>query len=555
MRRYHLLLLLALALLVALALVAGRELIHHPVVSQDLSGASRQAAHPPGREHVITSRFAYGLIFAAVGLFGLWFITVHRQLLAKHRRKAHSAELLRKIAVTANEASDVNLAMEACLDEVCAYTGWPIGHAYELAGDGTGDLAPTEHWHLDDPERYRVFREVTMATRFAPGVGLPGRVLLSGEPAWIVDVNNDSNFPRARMADDIGIKAGMGFPILVGREVAAVLEFFSEKAANPDQDALDIMAQVGTQLGRVIERQRAETSLRKSKRALQNRVRELVETRRRLEQQGSDLIRLTADLEIARDSAEAANRAKTDFLAAMSHELRTPLNAVLGFSEVIKDETLGPVGSIEYREYATDIHDSGQHLLDLINDILDISKIESGTDVLCEEEIEVPEIVASVRRLLQPRSKAGGVELELDIPDDLPLLRADPRKLKQILVNLLTNAVKFSHPGGRVRLSAWRRKDSNFVFQIVDSGIGIAPEDMPKALSHFGQIDSGLNRRYEGTGLGLPLTKALVEQHGGSLELESVLELGTTVTVRFPATRALPLPDASASGSQGKAAG
>ena len=208
-----------------------------------------------------------------------------------------------------------------------------------------------------------------------------------------------------------------------------------------------------------------------------------------------------ANLHVAMGEVESANRAKSEFLASMSHELRTPLNAIIGFSEIIKDETLGPVGSTRYRDYAADIHDSGQHLLDLINDILDLSKVESGTDELREENIYIPEIVHSVLNLVKGRAQKGNVELEIDIPGDAPMLRADQRKVKQILINLMSNAIKFTLAGGKVTLRAWSRAESGYVFQVIDTGIGIAIEDIPKALSPFQQIDSALNRKYEGTGL------------------------------------------------------
>ncbi len=244
-----------------------------------------------------------------------------------------------------------------------------------------------------------------------------------------------------------------------------------------------------------------------------------------------------ADLEIARDEAETANRAKSEFLATMSHELRTPLNAIIGFSEMIKDESLGPDAVAKYREYAKDIHFSGQHLLSLINDILDLSKVESGAEELHDDVIDVPTLLGSIDRLVRHRAEKGEIKLEQEIPDDLPALAVDERKVKQILVNLLTNAIKFTEPGGSVTLKTWCRRDSGFIFQITDTGIGIEPRDIPKALSRFGQVDSALNRKQMGTGLGLPLSKALTELHGGSLDLQSQLGVGTTVTVRFPAAR------------------
>jgi PAS domain S-box-containing protein len=292
----------------------------------------------------------------------------------------------------------------------------------------------------------------------------------------------------------------------------------------------------------VTERKRAEEALQENEQILEARIADLEEAQRKFELQGADLVRLADDLLIARDQAEAANRAKSEFLAAMSHELRTPLNAIIGFSEIIKDETFGPVGSVQYRDYAGDINESGQHLLELINDILDLSKVESGTDELHEDDIDIHGVVRSVLKLVEHRAEHGGVKLEIELPDQLPVLCADERKLKQILVNLLSNAVKFTNAGGKVTLRFWCRTDSGYVFQIIDTGIGIALGDIPKALSRFGQVDGDLNRQYEGTGLGLPLTKALVEQHGGSLDLQSEVNVGTTVTVRFPAERILKVP-------------
>ena len=243
------------------------------------------------------------------------------------------------------------------------------------------------------------------------------------------------------------------------------------------------------------------------------------------------------DLEIARDQAESANRAKSEFLATMSHELRTPLNAIIGFSEMIRDEMFGPEGVGRYRDYAKDIHYSAQHLLSIINDILDLSKVESGVNELHDDRIDVANLIGSVDRLVRNRARRNEIALEHDVPEVLPGLEADERKLKQILVNLLTNAIKFTEAGGAVTLKVWCRPDSGFVFQIIDTGIGIAPKDIPKALSQFGQVDSALNRKQAGTGLGLPLSKSLAELHGGSLDLQSQLGIGTTVTLRLPAAR------------------
>ena len=309
------------------------------------------------------------------------------------------------------------------------------------------------------------------------------------------------------------------------------------------RDRTTDLVEVNTNLSKEItERQRAEDTLRESQHRLKEHVTELQAAKRQYEAQGKQLAVLAEDISMARDEAEAANRAKSEFLTLMSHELRTPLNAIIGFSEIIKTEMFGPVGTARYRDYAGDVHESGQHLLALINDILDLSKIEAGKLELDEADIDVAEVIHSCLKLVRERARNGGVRLVTEIPEELPALRFDERKLKQILINLLSNAVKFTPASGTVTVKAWFRADSGYVFQVIDTGIGMALEDIPKALSPFGQVDAKLARKYEGTGLGLPLTKSLVEMSSGSMDLQSEVGTGTTVTVRFPKERAILSP-------------
>ncbi len=272
---------------------------------------------------------------------------------------------------------------------------------------------------------------------------------------------------------------------------------------------------------------------------LEQRAQSLQETNRELEQEVAQRRHAEQELRRARDESELANRSKTEFLANMSHELRTPLNAIIGFSEIMRDELLGALGDRRYAQYAADIHGSGAHLLEIINDILDLSKIEAGKHELIEETVELPAIVRSCVMFLSERASGGGVELVQRLPDDLPSLRADPRKIKQILLNLLSNAVKFTAAGGTVTVAAARDASGGITLEVADTGIGIDPADFAKVLAPFGQVDSGLGRKYEGTGLGLPLARAFAELHGGSLVLASRPGVGTQVTVQVPPSRVI----------------
>lgn len=237
--------------------------------------------------------------------------------------------------------------------------------------------------------------------------------------------------------------------------------------------------------------------------------------------------------------AEDANSAKSKFLAIVSHELRTPLNAVIGFSDILRMETFGKLGDPHYREYADHINEAGRHLLAIISDILDASKIEAGALELEDEVFEVAGTVENVLPLIADKATASDVTLSVSLSAGLPALRADRRRVAQILLNLVSNAVKFTPKGGRVDIMAAVDETGGVVISVADTGIGIAAEDIPLVLAPFGQVASAQSRQHAGTGLGLPLTKALVELHGGEMTLESRPGVGTAVRCRFPAHRSV----------------
>jgi signal transduction histidine kinase len=238
----------------------------------------------------------------------------------------------------------------------------------------------------------------------------------------------------------------------------------------------------------------------------------------------------------AKEAAEAASRAKTEFLATVSHELRTPLNAIIGFSELMIRGVLGPIGNPQYSEYLEDIHQSGTHLLSIINDILDFSKAEASKLELHESEVDVHQVVIGLTRLLGPRARDAGLMLYDRIPADLPHLWCDERKVKQMLLNLLTNAVKFTPRGGTIEVDA-SCGETGLTISIRDTGIGIAKADLVRVLQPFVQADNELSRRHEGTGLGLTLVNSMIAMHGGEFHLESEVGTGTAAVLNFPPER------------------
>ena len=417
------------------------------------------------------------------------------------KQRTALVQMLYRLTISADDADDPDEAMKACLEVVCEYTGWPIGHVYLASADGSGKLTPSGIWHLKYPERFETFRDVTEKSQFAPGVGLPGRVLASGKPAWIVDVTKEPNFPRAKLAEEIGVRSGFALPVLVGRKVPAVLEFFSDEIVDPHELLFQALASVGTQLGRVVERKETESAL------------------------------LTAKTE-----AEEATKMKSRFLANMSHELRTPLTSIKGSLSLIASGTAGEVPE-DVAALVKIADDSAGSLVDLINDILDFEKIRAGQLVYAFEPLDVRGVVEQAIEANRAYGDQFGVTFELQPAEaDHVRVKGDRNRLIQVMTNLLSNAAKYSPDGGAVEVSIERRAPSIRV-SVRDRGPGIPEEYRKHMFGEFYQVYEKDAGRRSGTGLGLSIAKSIIAGHGGSIDYSTKTDVGTTFFFDLPELR------------------
>jgi PAS domain S-box-containing protein len=417
------------------------------------------------------------------------------------RRQHGLARLLHEVTVAAYRADTVEQVMQVVLDRVCAFTDWPVGHAYLVTATDPPELVPSPVWHLNRPDDFARFQEVTAATRLNPGAGLPGRVLTCKGPVWIADVASDGNFPRAPVATELGVKGACGVPVLAVAGVVAVLEFFTSESLEPDEPLMQALFQLGIQLGHVFDRKQA-----------------------------------VADLEQAKGAAEAANHAKSDFLSRMSHELRTPLNAILGFGQLLQMGSPTP----RQRQQLEQILKGGRHLLELINEVLDLARIEAGRLHLSLEPVSLRLVCSEVCDLVRPLAERHGIRLEATCARaEERYVRADNQRLRQVLLNLLANGVKYNNAHGCVSLTWEDLPNDRVRLAVSDTGPGIAPEKQQRLFNPFDRLGAEATG-VEGTGLGLVLSKRLTEAMGGTLDLVSRVGQGTTVFVDLP--RAAPPP-------------
>jgi two-component system, cell cycle sensor histidine kinase PleC len=351
------------------------------------------------------------------------------------------------------------------------------------------------------------YRAAVDGLEIGPDAGACGTAVYRRAAVIVRDIRLDPLFARwVALAEQLGLRACWSLPILDDRQgVIAAFALYHPTPCEPSDEEWRLVASMSGLVRLALMQHRREQALRRAK-----------------------------------EEAETASQAKSQFLAHMSHELRTPLNAILGFSEVIREMLMGPLDD-RYRQYGGDIHRAGQHLLTLIEDVLDLAKIETGRMELIEEEVAIRDLLASCRQMVRETAERAGVTISTQVAPALPPLHGDRLRLKQAVLNLLSNAIKFTPMGGEVRLEAACIENGDLLVAVSDNGIGMKPEDVPVALAPFGQVNDALSRRHKGTGLGLPLAKTFVELHGGRLEIATRSGQGTSVSIILPRERLHPV--------------
>jgi len=497
----------------------GFSTIEHPEDTPGLGDVIRRdvaAGRPYAHEYRIVradgeirwvldkGRAAYGPQGEVLWLDGVLLdVTGRKQTEERFERQTELLWLLQRVAVAANEAREADEALQVCLDEVCAYTGWPVGHVVGR-GEDEEALVSSGLWSIEESEEATAFRAASETAHFGPGEGLPGRVLTTGRALWVDDIASEPGYLRGGAASALGLHAALAFPVLVGTEVVAVLEFYGAEPAARDDGLLRVMANVGTVLGRVVERTRAERAL-----AAQN------------------------------DQLRQLDALKDEFVSLVSHELRTPLTSIRGYLELVleDEETAVPA---EHRQYLAVVQRNSERLLRLVGDLLFVAQIDAGRLSVEREDLDVRELAAESLQAATPAAEARGVEVALDA-EPAPLA-GDRSRLAQLVDNLVSNAVKFTAGGGRVAVRV-RREGDEVLLEVADSGMGIPADEQAQLFERFFRSSNARRAAVPGTGLGLVIVRAIAEAHGGTVSLESTEGVGTTFAVRLPARLAEPAAD------------
>ena len=614
-------------LLVALMINAVAEIVYMPF-SAELYDLEFDIAH-------ILKNLSYMSVLTGLMINARETFKIAEQSHVDSARRVREISLLHGATTMVADTKDVDEAIQQCINMVCEMTGWPVGHAYVPDPVDSEHLRPTQIWHVPENLANSEFRQVTQETFFRKGAGLPGRVLATGRAAWIVDVQKDDNFSRARACHNIGIRGAFAFPITLGRKVVAVLEFFTIEAAAPNESLLQTMQVLGEQIGRVLERNEAAEVLEQAQEYLETVTTSIVDSlivinknglvrsvnpagcrmfgyaeneiignnikmlmpdpyrrehdgyiknyndtgqakiigigrevmgrrksghvfparlavsqgrtrneeifigliqdisqmksdQMKLEQQTDTLALQAQELAEALVRAEEATEAKSVFLASMSHEIRTPMNGILGFTGLILDTEL----TEEQRDFAETVRTSGDALMSVINDILDFSKIEAGKLALEHIDFDLRAVMGEVTDLLALSAEEKGLHFSSSLePDTLVLLQGDPGRLRQILTNLIGNAIKFTNSGEVCVLVELESETEGQVcqrFSVTDTGIGIREEVQGNLFQSFSQGDTSMTRQFGGTGLGLAISSQLAEMMGGSIGVDSEEGQGST---------------------------
>ena len=416
--------------------------------------------------------------------------------ITERKRAAVFVRLLQEVAMAANSAKSLEEALRFTLHEVCTQVGWPVGHVY-LFDEVRDALVPTSIWHFDEPDRFATFRRVTERTVLPSGLGLPGRVHLTGRPDWIYDVTVEPGQPKALSGEGIGVRGAFAFPVAAAHEVVAVLEFYSPDTAEPDDELLRLMGNVGTQLGRVVERVRAQQALQ----------------------------RYAGELETANADLQVLSELKSDFLATVSHELLTPLTPILGFAALLTRQWEGLTDD-QKRQFAEEIETKARSLAELIDEVLIMARLEGRTMQVRRQPTRLRDVAERAARQLP----ASDVAIEVDVPDDCYVF-ADPDQVQRIVHVFLDNALKY----GRSPAVVTARLVGECVeVCVTDAGDGVPPEFEPFLFEKFSQASTGSTRTARGLGLGLSVARGLARLQDGDVWYERTESGGALFGLRLP---------------------